>query len=300
MNATSKVSPSTSEPMIRPYYILLDMFLISSIFLGFIFCVSFICISAGFRACRSILTLLSANSCIAGLIFNGVQLINALLLFRDDIYITTSNYNQYCEIRNYLMHVSGSLLYYSYCVQSISRLFFVVFYKHTFLLTYHVHFILIAIQWTLGLILPMSILTSSHRQYQTETSQCFITIKNVSQTLFGKREREILNFAFKKSFVLFLGMISMFVLPMTIISICYTHIICFVRTAVRRARKANAMPIRRFNLIRDQGLNRNSFTEYLFSSFINRCNTYKTSIFQYERYPCISTYNYINHCPLSR
>jgi hypothetical protein len=83
------------------------------------------------------------------------------------------------------MHVSGSLLYYSYCVQSISRLFFVVFYKHTFLLTYHVHFILIAIQWTVGLMLPMSILTSSHRQYQTDTSQCFITIKNVSQTLFG-------------------------------------------------------------------------------------------------------------------
>jgi hypothetical protein len=144
------------------------MFLISSIFLGFLFCISFICISASFRSCHSILTLLSANSCIAGLIFNGVQLINGLLLFRDDIYIVTSNYNQYCEIRNYLM-----------------RLFFVVFYKHTFLLTYHVHFILIAIQWTLGLILPMSILTSSHRQYQTDTSQCFITIKNVSQTLFG-------------------------------------------------------------------------------------------------------------------
>jgi hypothetical protein len=182
MNSNSSTS---SEPNIRPYFILLDMFLISSIFLGFLFSISFICISASFRSCHSILTLLSANSCIAGLIFNGVQLINGLLLFRDDIYIVTSNYNQYCEIRNYLMHVSGSLLYYSYCVQSISRLFFVVFYKHTFLLTYHVHFILIAIQWTLGLILPMSILTSSHRQYQTDTSQCFITIKNVSQTLFG-------------------------------------------------------------------------------------------------------------------
>jgi hypothetical protein len=77
------------------------------------------------------------------------------------------------------MHVSGSLLYYSYCVQPISRLFFVVFYKHTFLLTYHLHFILIAIQWTLGLILHMSMLTSGHRQYQTETSQCFIIVKNV-------------------------------------------------------------------------------------------------------------------------
>ncbi len=45
----------------------------------------------------------------------------------------------------------------------------------------------------------------------------------------------------------------MFVLPMTIISVCYTHIICFVRTAVQRARKTNALPIRKFNLIRDQG-----------------------------------------------
>jgi len=45
----------------------------------------------------------------------------------------------------------------------------------------------------------------------------------------------------------------MFVLPMAIISICYTHIICFVRTAVQRARKTNALPIRKFNLIRDQG-----------------------------------------------
>jgi hypothetical protein len=189
MNATSKVSPSTSEPMIRPYYILLDMFLISSIFLGFIFCVSFICISAGYRSCRSILTLLSANSCVAGLIFNGVQLSNALLLFRDDIFLSLTNANQYCEIRNYLMHVSGSLLYYSYCIQSISRLFFVVLYKHKVLLTYHIHFILIAIQWTLGLILPISMISSGHRQYQTDTSQCFITIKNVSQTLYGKRKQ---------------------------------------------------------------------------------------------------------------
>ena len=47
----------------------------------------------------------------------------------------------------------------------------------------------------------------------------------------------------------------MFVLPMTIISICYTHIVCFVRAAVHRARKTNAMPIRKFNLIRDQGNN---------------------------------------------
>ena len=185
MNSNS-TSSLRFEPSIRPHLILLDLFLISSILLGFIFCISFICISAGYRSCRSILTLLSANSCIAGLIFNGVQLINALLLFRDDIYLSTANYNQYCEVRTYLMHVSGSLLYYSYCVQSISRLFFVVFYRHTFLLTYHVHFILIAIQWSLGLMLPMSVLTSSHQQYQTENSQCFITIKNVSQTLFGE------------------------------------------------------------------------------------------------------------------
>jgi hypothetical protein len=236
--------------MIRPHFILLDMFLISSIFLGFMFSISFICISAVYRSCRSILTLLSANSCVAGFIFSAVQLINALLLFRDDIYLSTSNHNQYCEVRNYLMHVSGSLLYYSYCIQSISRLFFVVFYKHKFLLTYHIHFILIAIQWTLGLILPMSMLTSGHRQYQTETSQCFIIVKNVSQTLYGRKRKTNL---FEKFDFDFVGMISMFVLPMTIISVCYTHIICFVRTAVQRARRTNALPIRKFNLIRHQG-----------------------------------------------
>ncbi|CAF1143489.1 unnamed protein product [Rotaria magnacalcarata] len=232
MNTTNKL-PELLIIYIRPHFIFFDMFLISSIFLGCIFCISFIYISVGYRSCHSVLTLLSANSCVAGLIFNCVQLSNALLLFRDDIYLSTSNQNQYCEIRNYLMHVSGSLLYYSYCIQSISRLCFVVFYKHSFLLSYHIHFILIAIQWTLGFLLPISILTSSHRQYQTETSQCFITIKNVSQILYG--------------------MISTFLLPITIISICYTHIICFVRAAVRRAKKTNALPARRFNLKRDQG-----------------------------------------------
>lgn len=185
MNSTSN-SSLRFEPNIRPHLIVFDLFLLSSILLGFIFCLSFICITAVYRSCRSVLTLLSANSCIAGLIFNGVQLINAVLLIREDIDLSTSNSNQYCEVRNYLMHVSGSLLYYSYCVQSISRLFFVVFYKHSFLLTYHVHFILIAIQWSLGLMLPMSILTSSHQQYQTETTECFIIIRNVSQTLFGE------------------------------------------------------------------------------------------------------------------
>jgi hypothetical protein len=188
MDTNNNTLTQSSDATVRLHFILLDMFLISSIFLGVIFSIAFISISAGYRSCRSVLTLLSANSCVAGFIFNGVQLSNALLLFRDDIYSTTSNHSQYCEVRSYLMHVSGSLLYYSYCVQAISRLFFVVFYKHKFLLTYHIHFILIAIQWTLGLILPISMLTSSHRQYQTETSQCFITIKNVSQTLYGKKK----------------------------------------------------------------------------------------------------------------
>jgi hypothetical protein len=246
----SNITHPPSSPSIRPHFILADMFLITSILLGFVFCTSFICISVGYRSCRSVLTLLSANSCIAGFIFNGVQLSNALLLFRDDIHLSTSIENQYCVMRAYLMHVSGSLLYYSYCIQSISRLFFVVFYKHTFLLTYHIHFILIAIQWTLGLVLPLSMLTSGHTQYQTDTSQCFITIKNISQTLYGKKR---MNSSIRSGFFCFLGMISMFLLPMTIISICYTHIICFVRSAVRRARKTNAMPIRRFNLTRDQG-----------------------------------------------
>ena len=171
---------------IRPHFILFDLFFVGSILLGMVFCLAFICISVGYRSCRSILSLLSANSCVAGLIFNGVQLSNALLLFRDDINLSHSLDNQYCAVRGYLMHVSGSLLYYSYCVQAVSRLFFVVFYKHTFLLTYHIHFVLIAIQWTLGLMLPVSMLTSDHIQYQTETSQCFITLKNVSQTLYGK------------------------------------------------------------------------------------------------------------------
>lgn len=250
MNTTDTPSYQ-SDFTIRPHFILMDMFLISSIFLGFIFCVAFICISAGYRSCRSVLTLLSANSCVAGLIFNGVQLSNALLLFREDIHLGTTNYTQYCEVRNYLMHVSGSLLYYSYCVQSISRLFFVVFYKHTVLLTYHIHFILIAVQWTLGLMLPISMLTSGHKQYQTETSQCFITIKDVSQTLYGKGNGSCLCLV---EIGFGLGMISMFLLPMTIIMICYTHIVCFVRAAVQRARKTNAMPIRKFNLKRDQGM----------------------------------------------
>lgn len=196
MNISTTIATKNTmsmNPNIRPLYIFLDMFLISAIFLGCIFCVAFICISIGYRSCRSVLTLLSANSCVSGLVFNCVQFTNALLLFRDDIYIPTINQNQYCEIRSYLMHVSGSLLYYSYCIQSISRLFFVVFYKHTFLLTYHIHFLLIAIQWMLGFLLPISILTSDHRQYQTETSQCFITIKNISQTLYGmiKDDRRI-------------------------------------------------------------------------------------------------------------
>ena len=186
MNSTQAFRPSSARS-ISPYFILLDIFLFSSILLGVVFSLAFICISAVFRSCRSVLTLLSANSCVAGLIFNGVQLSNALFLFRDDIFLPSSFDNQFCAVRNYLMHVSGSLLYYSYCVQAISRLFFVVFYKHTFLLTYHVHFLLIAIQWTIALMLPLSMLTSDHIQYQTETSQCFITIKNVSQTMYGKK-----------------------------------------------------------------------------------------------------------------
>ncbi|CAF1670090.1 unnamed protein product, partial [Didymodactylos carnosus] len=151
--------------------------------LGFVFCISFILIAALHRSCRSVLALLSSNSCLAGLIFSSVQLSNAILLLREDILLTPVR-SHYCQVRSYLMYVSGSLLYYSYSAQSISRLFYVVFYKQKFLLTYRVHYGLIAIQWILGFLLPLSILTTGRVQYQLETSQCFIKIRNVSQTLY--------------------------------------------------------------------------------------------------------------------
>lgn len=202
----SNVTSINSLHSIRVSLVIVDSLLLFSIVIGFVFCISFICISIGFRSCRSVLTLLSANSCVAGLIFNSVQLSNTLLLLRDDIHLTSSLDNQYCAIRSYSMHVSGSLLYYSFCVQAISRLFFVVFYKYTFLLTYHIHFILIAIQWTLSLLLPFSLLTSEDVQYQVETSQCFIKMKNVSQTLYGNIEyfQALKNeFSFRNHFYVF-------------------------------------------------------------------------------------------------
>ena len=94
--------------------------------------------------------LLICNTCLCNLSYAMMATINSLIF-----YIQSISSDWSCRIRGYLSYVCLNLVIYSYTIQAISRLFWTVFYRHQYLLTYTCHLRLIIIQISLAFLLPL-------------------------------------------------------------------------------------------------------------------------------------------------
>lgn len=81
-----------------------------------------------------------------------------------------------CRFRGYLGYVSLNLVLLSYVMQSISRLFWTVFYKYRVLLTDRSHRYLIVIQYLMSFLLPISTLITNHITNRP-LRMCFVPIR---------------------------------------------------------------------------------------------------------------------------
>jgi hypothetical protein len=125
-------------------------------------------------------------------------------------------YNQpACVFRAYCSLILCTALCYSYSIQAISRLFFAVLYKHRYLLTWRTHWILIIINWTVSIIIPIRPLFYQNGfGLEVESRSCVITPKIVSISMY---------------------VVSIvFLIPLNVVTIVYGLILHRARQSTRR------------------------------------------------------------------
>lgn len=126
-----------------------------------------------------------------------------------DTHVNVTFDGWWCYARAYLIHVSIALLFHSYLVQAIFRLFRVVFYRKKYLQTLRIMFRLVLVQWLTDFIsiLPFSLWHRFH--YISKHHFCEILLQDV------------------------LGMTVMsgitYSLPMTLMGLLYAYIIYYMK-----------------------------------------------------------------------
>ena len=107
--------------------------------------------------------LLICNTCIISLFYSFTTFLQVFMVVFTPFIPTGKDSRLFCIVRAYLTVVSTTLLSSSFLLQAVSRLFHSVFHMyHRYLLTWKFHYILIAIQWTVGFLTPITILLN-HR-----------------------------------------------------------------------------------------------------------------------------------------
>jgi hypothetical protein len=125
-------------------------------------------------------------------------------------------YNQpACVFRAYCTLALCTALCYSFTIQAISRLFFAVLYKHRYLLTWRTHWILIIINWTVSIIIPIRpLLYPNGFRLEVESHSCVVTPKIVSISLYV--------------------VTIVFIIPINVVTIVYGLILHRARQSTRR------------------------------------------------------------------
>ncbi|CAF0727982.1 unnamed protein product [Adineta steineri] len=120
---------------------------------------------------HTVTRLLTCNTCLASLLYCTVQCVNYSYL----LVITWDKSDRSCRWRGYFGYMSMIAFLYSYVLQVISRLFFIILYtKYRWLITLRTHLYLIFIGWIIILVVPSpAILT--HDIFFREGELCWVT-----------------------------------------------------------------------------------------------------------------------------
>ncbi|CAF0936380.1 unnamed protein product [Adineta ricciae] len=128
---------------------------------------------------RSITNLLTCNSCFTLLYHSLATLLEILFL---SFPVNTI----LCRIRAYIYYSSCISLSYSYLIHAISRYFITIRYQHKMLLTFHLNWILIVLNWFISAFFGMiMLLIPLALQYEYESRMCLLTSKVFLTSLIG-------------------------------------------------------------------------------------------------------------------
>ena len=164
------------------------------------------------RLHHTVSNLLMCNSTLAVMCYTIMILISTIYGLGDD----WLHYQPACVFTAYFLAISCTAICYSYTIQAISRLFFVVFYKHKYLQTYRVHWVMIILSW----------ISSAGTLFVT-----FLINNNIAALQEGFHFCAVAVYMFVP---LIYGMISAYLIPFVIITVIYGIILNHARQSTRR------------------------------------------------------------------
>ena len=163
------------------------------------------------RQCHTVTNLLLCNT-------SGVVFIHSVFHITAAIYGLREDWarNQpACVFRAYIYLVLGVAVCYSYSIQALSRLFFVVFYNHRHLLSWSSHWIMIVLSWILSILFPIvPLFFEGAYRYEYESRICLLTSQ--------------------KSITSIYSIITTFMIPFVIIGIAYSKILYTIVRSTQR------------------------------------------------------------------
>ena len=182
--------------------------------MGLLVCAITICIIIRTRNCHTTSNLLTCNTTLIVALYLIFSLISSIFGLKENF---ASN-QPACRFRAYAFVVCCTLLLYSHVTHAVSRLFFIVFYKERNLLSWRTHWMMIVINWHLGILLPVVLFfIDGAYVYEPESRLCTCTTK--------------------KFFTSAYGIITAFVIPFSIVVIIYVQLVCRAYQSTRRVRE---------------------------------------------------------------
>ncbi len=134
------------------------------------------------RQCHTITSMMMCNTAAATIIYSILQLISAGYGLQDDWF---SN-QPACLFRAYCYNGVCIAVCGSYAVQSISRLFFSVLYKHKYLLSWRTHWYLIIANYLLTIVGPIPLVFMKNGcGLEPESRLCTVTTKVFSASMWA-------------------------------------------------------------------------------------------------------------------
>ncbi|CAF1145109.1 unnamed protein product [Didymodactylos carnosus] len=198
------------EPTLTFFIIIYSLLALLAL-IGLIFSLSVIIITYRHRHCRTIPNLLCCNSCLCGILYCTMMLINVLYGFLPNYYRQEPIS---CQIRGIILGLACSSKAYSYLVQAINRYIYAVHYNKRYLLVNRSTYILLIIHWSVSIIFPLPNLFFNGIAYQIETRLCIITMKRFPTALYT--------------------VISFFFIPIVSITLLYAIILIHCRSKARK------------------------------------------------------------------
>ncbi|CAF1240546.1 unnamed protein product [Didymodactylos carnosus] len=173
-----------SIPLIEPWYIAVDIILITACVTAIVLSLLCLIVILLNRQLHTVSNLLVFNSCLCELIFSSVMLAVAGYLCYSDIHQLTVP-TPLCAFRGYFGYTTVAAQNWSYLIQAIHRYICVVHHHKRQQTSYHLHICFIVIQWIYCILFPLPLLLiPTQIQYIPANQMCQVPIFHSLQMMY--------------------------------------------------------------------------------------------------------------------